>query len=946
MNSNHPLLILAVVAVGLTLTVTGPLYAAAGDDDSHRVAPTSTVDDADGIVETLADYNIEVVNPDDWQLEDLHSALAGAQALPQAVWEAIEGPVQLEYVDRPCMFSMGRYTRRCPTFDEDQPRRFFIYQPTPLVGEGPVEQLQILTRAEQRDLQIRRAVVHMAMVHLDEHYQWSEDHRWRAINGWPAGSGEPMNQDPWGYSRYLGMHSARLDLFTFAEQFFVRPIDLLLEPSQDDQTVDRRLNQLDRDQMLDCRQFTKRRVFNDQLAELDENWSEPTRLLPTSPDDDARCPAFERWARPDQVEGFELLLASAATNQPESLFGHLLLHVRYKDDPTPDSDGVEPVYRFGPITSTDVDPVEYWTRGFLGGFPSILETNSLRGIEHHFLHYQQRDLRRYRLQLTGEQKRHLLQRLWEAQRQIRYSYLFLSDNGASLLLDLLDSSLDLEVPRRRGLVTMPTDVLDVLAQVENSEQGPLLKEQVGTRPSNQRLAGQALLERRGLIQEIVDHLDDRPAAQRELEQILEEFSASKPQQRQQGYEQARSFFTALLAEKPTLARPVVEVMYLSLLIEQYFSEMANFAQRSIYARTHQDVSPTTIDEVLDQRRRLYEHDDIEARMQALHELTKKLEQKTADAPRRKLTDQEQQVVEYAERARSTYKIAHDLHTRLVETYKPDWTGVDYLDDPSAVSYENQDRMAPPTQSSSGRNTFLLGGRYQPLVSAPALTLSYSLLWERLGEIRQRGHRADVGVRLLGVDASIPISSEAPSNLQLDLVVLNYQNLNRTPPPLRRGFLDRLGWGLDARLVHDGRRNLWAGAELTPSVLLSMWSSQENINHLVVSAGLGARYDVIDTQHLLLGVTGSLSGQFHLYGDYANVLRLTIGTGQYAGPEPSWRYDYTARASVHHLVARFRDRSLLVMPFVEWMQTTRDYRNEAPDPGFRSWKTGVELKLPF
>jgi hypothetical protein len=53
------------------------------------------------------------------------------------------------------------------------------------------------------------------------------------------------------------------------------------------------------------------------------------------------------------------MLAAATADQPESLFGHLLLHVRYRDDQRVHTQGFEPVYQFGALTDEDVDPEEY-----------------------------------------------------------------------------------------------------------------------------------------------------------------------------------------------------------------------------------------------------------------------------------------------------------------------------------------------------------------------------------------------------------------------------------------------------------------------------------------------------------------------------------------------------------------------------------------------------------
>ncbi len=942
-----------IAVLSMVLVVAYPLSAFTADgptDDQpepfqdHRADPSSS---SSGVDE-LKRLGIEVVNPDDLEPEELRSLLKGAEALPPAAWDAIRKPLEIEYIDEPCLFSMGRYNERCPTFEDDDQRRFYVYEATPLIGEGGVEQLEILTAEEQRDLQLRRAVVHLAMVHLDELFGWSQQQQWRAINGWPRGDGEALNRDPWGYSRYLGMQSSRLDLVTFGEEFFVRPEDLLAERAEDDDSANQRLADVDPDQTVTCRQFTKRRMFNDKLSQLDQNWEEPTRRLPKAVAQSEQCPAFERWARVDDLEGFELLLAAATSDQPESLFGHLLLHVRYNED---DEDGVgargfEPVYQFGAITDTDVDIVEYYTRGFLGGFPSILELNTFRGIDQLFLGYQQRDLRRYRLQLTDQQQRQLLERIWEAERQIRYPYLFLTDNCASFLLDLLAPAVEVPIPNQRGPVVMPTDVLDTLAQLENGTEGSLLQKVAPTRRSNRNVAEQAVVQRRALVRKLADQLEDRPADAEELQEILDRLDDTDPERRYDGYEQARTLFSLLLADKPDVADTVVDIMYHSVAIERYFRQMAHFARHSVYAQTHEEVDPVTIDEVLEQRRQIYRHDDMEARLKQFEELTVESERALADGPRRELTEREKQVVEYDEKTHHSYTAALQVHSHLVERYNPEWSGVQILDDNSEAWREEKERVKKLSQPASGRNTLSLGGHVRPTERVGVVDFSYSLMHDRLGEVRHRGYRGDVGARLLGVDASVPIAVDAGTRMRFDLVVASYQSLRGTYGPLRQGFFDLFGWGIDGRIVHDGRRNLWAAAELTPSVLLPLVTGDQSVNHLVAHTGVGLRYDVVDTQYPMAGLTGGLFGQLHLYGDYANVLRFGAETGHYAGLTPEWRFDVDATVQTRHLVATVGDRPVTLVPFGRLLWTTRDYRDDAPESGFRSWEAGMQVDLSF
>lgn len=893
-------------------------------------------------------FGLEIVDPDRWEAADLESLARGAATLPPVTWEKIEGPIRIEYGERRCMFSMGRYNERCPTFGDDR-RHWFIYDPAPLHGKGPVARLEMLTAEEQRDIQLRRAVVHLAMIDLDDSFGWSEQSRWRTINGWSDGSDEPLNNDPWGYSRYLGMRSARLDLATFAEEFLVRPEDLLLERAEDSEDYRRRVADVDPNQTVVCQQFTRRRVLNDMLEELDGDWREPRRNLPHIEAGEPTCPAFEQWARPDDLDGFDLLLAAATADQPESLFGHLLLHVRYDGDGEVRGAGFEPVYQFGAITDQNIDPVEYLTRGLLGGFPSILELNTFRGIDRLFLQYQQRDLRRYRLNLTDEQSLRVLERIWEGERRIRYPYLFLSDNCASFLIDLLAPALELPLPERQGGIKMPTDVLDTLAEIDNGDLGALLEKRPGTLRSNRHVAEEAVLQRRALTEKLSQAIDpdERPDEHREFDEIVADLDSLDPDERHRAYRRLSSFFDRLLADEPELVQAVIDFVYHSVLVERYFMEMAHFARRTVYAQAQSNPTPRTTEDILERRRDIYRNEDMQARMEAFNEMAMEAEQVLTEGPDREWTEEEERILEYEEQIRETYMTVLGAQSQLIDRHKSDWSGVEYLDERSQAYRDAERRLDESSVEPSGRNRIAIGAGWGTTATEHAgVTGSYSLMEDRLGEIRRRGYRGDLGIRLLGLDATIPVVARPHEEMSLELILVEYQSLRQTHGPIRDGFFDRIGWSIDARIAHDGRRDLWGSAELTPSILFPLLTSTENVNHLVARAGLGIRYDIHRDQNPLVGADVGLFAQIHLYGDFANVVRFGASTGQFTEFGPRWRYDVRAEAESRHHLFELRQRPVMAVPFVESLWTNRDYREDAPADGFRTWRAGLRLEHAF
>lgn len=656
-------------------------------------------------------FELVVEEYERWDDADLSSLLRGAEALPEAVWDDVETPVALEYVERPCLFSMGRYNDRCPTFDGSD--RFFIYDEAPIAGQGSVERLAVLSRSEQRDVQIRRAVVHLAMAHLDEQRGWSDERRWQAINGWLEDDERALNRDPRGYSRYLGMQSAHLDLVTFAEEYFVRPEDVLRERRSD--------AAVDPDDRLQCIHFTRRRVFRDFVADLDERWTAPDRW-----GDEDGCEAFEKWAMLDQLECFEVWYAPGADSRPESLFGHLLLQVRYEGR---DGDEDGGVYRFELVDDEDVEVIQYYMRRVLGGFTSTLGD----GADVDDLG----EVRRYELRLDDEQARWLMERLWEAERTIRYPYHFAAKNGAAFLAQVLEPAVDRPVSRQGSTLVMPTDVLDALASVHSSDR-----------------------------------------------------------------------------------RPLIEIR----------EEEATFGERVL--------------------------------------------------------------------------------------------------------------------GPSGRHRWQVGGAVAPETGRWTGRLNYARLAEDLGEARRRGVRPDVGVRVLAVDASVPVDTRDFRQMRWDLTVFRYESLERPRRPNAQGLGDRLGWRVDGTILHDGRRDVWAGADLRPSVLMPLVMNSDLRRHLLVFAGPALGYDVHRGHDFYAGAAAGLVGRLHLYGSPVNALRFGVEAAQYTGIPFEGHHDVRGDVELRHTVARRGGDRWIAAPYVEGLLSTRVYGEADNGEVFDAWEVGLRLEAPF
>jgi len=377
-----------------------------------------------------------------WEESELAAIEQGIALLPRAFRLRVETPIFLERRERVCSFGVGDGSPGCSRFSDGR-RTFYIYDVGGISNRLQRRLFPSLQQRERHRLLYRRAGIHLVIAELDRLMDWSERRGWKTINGWKQG--EPLNQDWWGYTRPLGRRSAHLDLVTFAEEFFGRPEALLREKGASE-----RLEAFNPNNSVACRMMTRARHLREVTAEIAPDWTPPKRANDENLDGawngaGTGCPSFEEWADFDHVRGLQFVYASASSENPESLFGHLLIRIAYGPGADIFREGFEPTYQFGAVTGSQVSPVGYFFQGLFGGFPSVLEFNTSRASDRIYLRYDRRNLRKFRLQMTRDQRLHTMQRIWEAERHIRYPYYFFQNNCASFIVDLLRPVLSKEL---------------------------------------------------------------------------------------------------------------------------------------------------------------------------------------------------------------------------------------------------------------------------------------------------------------------------------------------------------------------------------------------------------------------------------------------------------------------------------------------------------------------
>lgn len=174
-----------------------------------------------------------------------------------------------------------------------------------------------------------------------------------------------------------------------------------------------------------------------------------------------RCPAFERWARLDRVDGVELLFATPSFAQAATTAGHILFRVRSR--PAPDTaPTTEAVWSYG----VDLDRPEARDGRMLKGLVGALRGEVLResagALDHRYGVVDRRDLWVYDLELDRRELRLLLARLWVQRRDDSHGgYAFFSVNCARLTHDTLRAVMP-ELRRASGWFMHPHEVLTEL----------------------------------------------------------------------------------------------------------------------------------------------------------------------------------------------------------------------------------------------------------------------------------------------------------------------------------------------------------------------------------------------------------------------------------------------------------------------------------------------------
>lgn len=716
-------------------------------------------------IERLQQAGIEVGGP--FTSSEIVALASGLDALPES-FRALPGGrrarVFLDSSRAPTPSGMAEPEWTTPTT--------FVLTPQ----EGFVSFRDEALSAEERRLLWRsRAIVHLVLSRWDEQENWSLAPSWRRANGWllpferPLTWGErALNHAPTAFARPRGKQSPRLDFLTFAESALV-PVGSPTLPVDD---------------QVRCQDFTRSRALSEALG---------------VPYERGECPAFENFVRADELEHLEVLLVQSSGRAPESLFGHLLVRPVWKTSLGPSFDTA---IQFAAITPPRPDLLHVG-RGLFGGYSIGVFTISMTDLEREKLSGEQRSMTRWKLGLSRGEALKFLERAWEFERRGKFSYAFFSDNCATLLLWMLESSLDgsdSTLAKWPGFITSPGAVLDDLFRARRANGERLL---TGLFPP---------LDATGVIAQRAD------LKRRELEKGLTGFDFDGAHSTDVATR--ASAYADLAARSRAASRDQHQALFtwwaLSVRVERAPADVALFERRKLDDELVEGA-PLDLEQLWSDRLVKLERESVLQKQLMMLDRETFLDDVRRRQKRRPMTPSE------AEKG-AEFDAQLALFTQVATAQGALLDVLEGVDDESAVSFiEEQNAAAVANEVVATTRSLPVSGHWRTGVGGgvwalagggftPVVRIDEAGLHEALGEQRLRGIGAPVGVRMLEGSMTFAPALAQPRVVQSHFTLISFDSIAAPLPP-STFFKEHLGFGFE--VVTDYRdwrsqKTLWGG----------------------------------------------------------------------------------------------------------------------------------------
>lgn len=372
--------------------------------------------------------------------------------------------------------------------------RFYVSSHTPLPAPLVLEGIQ-----KVEDLTSEGQVLYHLLCLYDRRHGVSSRGGWLEISEWKNMplflylKKKAVNQAPEAYALPFGKKNPSLDFISTAICYLL-PVDSMVEESIKCRIPKK--YQFLRDLFPGFESYLDRYFI--QCRDCDYGLLDDVEFY--DPDKGGRIEMGP--VNKDTVKGFEILYATPGTGDASEIAGHLVLRIKLNNNPAAAELGVENPHDLvisfladteagkekSPLTEDDIEVLpecrKNWLnlvnnnygestfesiiqslKGLSGGFLTVMDRQTLGHTIKSYTVEQDRDLLRFKLNLTADQKESLLERLHNAKKNYKSEYYFFSQNCASVLMRVVAQGIgEREIAEFSPLTSPPNTLLALMIQ--------------------------------------------------------------------------------------------------------------------------------------------------------------------------------------------------------------------------------------------------------------------------------------------------------------------------------------------------------------------------------------------------------------------------------------------------------------------------------------------------
>lgn len=184
------------------------------------------------------------------------------------------------------------------------------------------------------------------------------------------------------------------------------------------------------------------------------------------------CPGYKKWSYNGKVQTISLIFATGYLGSPASYFGHPLLKFNLSPE-LGSTNLLDPALNYGALTPDKENPFVYAFKGLFGGYDGGFTHQFFFYNNHNYSETELRDMWEYELDLTKEQVELIVSHTWELLGN-KFTYLFLYDNCASRMAQLLEFVIDQPLLPRHVPYAIPHTVFERLASAKKEDGAPIV----------------------------------------------------------------------------------------------------------------------------------------------------------------------------------------------------------------------------------------------------------------------------------------------------------------------------------------------------------------------------------------------------------------------------------------------------------------------------------------